>query len=243
MAVQSINVGVWLRDLDSVYRSNTIGSGTVALLQLLTLQQSQAHELVASLADDAFVQRGIKGWRADYARAQWYLGWFVARLKAIVDTPDELKATRALRIWNDIAAPILRGDYTAELATAAAAAGQTGPMRRKNGRDWTDGGKDFGQAYASATLWNQAAAATDLPEARAPGFVANALVAWLTEVAHQLETSAPGEDATLRDHTVKVLRDLAAAPAAILAAAGVTPTVLVAGGVLALLVLLVLLRR
>lgn len=241
MSVEQINVAVWLRGLANVYETDTIGGGTVALLRLLALQLAHAHDLVGSLSDDAFVQRGIASWRRDYDRAQWFMGWLVRRLDQIADSTDDEPATRALRIWNDVARPILEGHYTAELCTAAVAAGHA--MRLANGRDCADGGKDFGVAFASATLWNQAAAATDLPQARDAGWATNLYVAWLTEVAHQLEVSAPGEDPTLRDRTVEVLRALAATPAALLRTIGISPWTVAAGAALLLALAWWLARR
>lgn len=249
MAVQQINIGVWLRDLDKVYQAdagaheNSVATGTIALLKLITLQLAQAHELVASLSDDAYVQRNIKGWRDDYASAQARLGWMLARLDEIV-TGTKDPSTRALEIWHDIAAPILQGDYPATMMSKLVERGPAGTrgIRPKNGKDWSDGGKGFGEAFNAATLWNQAAASTDAIEVRAPGWAANAVAAWLTETARQLEASAPGEDKTLRDHTVVVLKELAAAPGAILAAAGISPTVVVVG-LVAVVALIILLRR
>lgn len=242
MAAQQINIGVWKRDLDEVYRSATVGAGSVALLQLINLQLGSAHEMVGGISDDAFAQRNIVDWRKAYSASNWRLGWMIRKLQSIADDKTMLHATRALTIWNFVGRPVLEGLYPAEMIEEIDAAGMAYGIRPVNGRDWKDGGKSFGEAFAAATLWNQAAVASnfDATHALNPGWAANMVGAWLTETARQLEQSAPGEAPTIADATVVVLKRLAAAPGDILRAVGISPVVVVVtvAGVLTVLYLL-----
>ncbi len=204
---QQINIGVWHRDLASVFEAGKVGPGVVALLQLMNLQLGGAHEMVGGLSDDAYVQRGLKSWRDDYAAVNGRLGWYLARLKEIVDR-GATDATRAIDLWTLIARPVLQGEFRKDivddLRTKRLLRGIT--VR-------TDGsGKSFGDAIAAATLWNQAAAVYEHDAHLGTGWATNIYRSWLTETARQLERSAPGEDATLADRTIEVLRDLADAP-------------------------------
>lgn len=235
---QQINIGVWKRDLGEVYRSNTIGAGSVALLQLINLQLGQAATMVGALSDDAFIQRGIKDWRRGYDASNWRLAWMIRKLQAIAE--DKLHANRALSIWNFVGRPVLEGLYPAEMMEAIAAAGMDFGIRPVNGVNWKDGGKSFGEAFAAATLWNQAAAVSDFDATLGTGWATNVVRSWLTETARQLERSAPGEDPTIADATVKVLNRLAEAPGDILRAVGISPVVVVVtiAGVVTILYLL-----
>ena len=243
MAAQQINIGVWQRDLDEVYRSNTIGGGSVALLQLINLQLGSAHDLVGGMSDDAFQQRNIAGWRDDYTAANARLGWMIKRLQTIAGGGANA-ATRALEIWNFIGRPVLQGRYPAEMMEQLAAIKATRTIRPVNGRDWSDGGQSFGEAFGAATLWNQAAEASnfDATHAKDPSWATNMVGAWLTETARQLERSAPGEDPTIADATVVTLRRLAETPGDILRAVGISPVVVVAGAALVAVTLYALTR-
>jgi hypothetical protein len=235
---QQLNIGVWKRDLAEVYRSNTVGAGSVALLQLINLQLGQASTMIGALSDDAFVQRGIKDWRIAYNASNWRLGWMIRKLQSIAE--DKLHATRALSIWNYVGRPVLEGLYPADMMAEIDAAGMAYGIRPVNGRDWSDGGKSFGEAFAAATLWNQAATVSDFDATLGTGWATNVVRSWLTETARQLEQSAPGEAPTIADATVVVLRRLADAPGDILRAVGISPVMVAVtiGGVLVVLYLL-----
>jgi hypothetical protein len=239
VSVQQLNIGEWLRDLRKTWTAGENGPGAVALLSLINLQIGQAYELVGGLGDSTYVQRGIVRWRDDYVAINTRLAYMIAKLKEILDEPEA--TTRELAIYNFIARPILDGEYPQEYLTEVAAANIKGlrGIRNKPG----GGGKGFGDAFAAGTLWNQAAQASDTDIHPAPGWATNLYAAWLTEVAHQLETSAPGEDPTARDRTVTVLKEIAASPGALIRALGIDPTYVVGGVVAAVVLLALVLRR
>lgn len=242
MAEQQIEIGAWKKGLAQVFESNTIGGGAVALLQVLNLQLGQANEMIATISADAFVQRDLDDWRKAYTAANFRLGWMIARLKTIVDGGAD-ESTRALEIWNFIGAPVLQGRYPAEMAEAFAAGNATAGITPRNGKDWSEGGQGFGEAFAAATLWNQAAVASNFAATQGSGWAHSVVAGWLTETARQLERTAPGEKPTIADATVVVLRRLAAAPGDLLRAVGLDPWLIGLGVGLTLVTLFVLTRR
>lgn len=233
----AINIGVWHKDLRATFELAPVGPGSVALLELLNLQQAQALTYVAGLSQDIFIERGLGSWTEDMAGAQERLAWMVAKLASIVGSSDNYEV-KLVAIYNFIARPVLDGLYPQAMLDALSPVGRRGIIRKPDG-----GGKGFGDAFVSATLWNQAVVAGDIDRKLGNDWATNAVREVLTKAAIQLEKSAPGEDATLVDVVGDKLRALADVPGDVLRAitGGWLPVVV--GGVVVGGVLYLLLRR
>ncbi len=232
-----INVAVWHNDLRDVYNAAKTGAGAVAVLEVINLQLAQAAGWVADVTDDVFIEKSLANWREDYAAAQARLGVLVTELRRIIDSADTL-SNKALAIHNFIARPVLDGIYPKDLVAKFPTLGKRG-LTLQPGGTW----KGQGDAYWSATLWNQAVIAGDINRKLGSDWATNAIRGTLTKVAEQLATSAPGEDPTAADAVIKALQKVADAPGDIFrAVTGLSPIV-VAGAAAVVLVLAVILTR
>ena len=203
----------WIAGLRAVYNSDPTGAGGVALLKILVLQLAQAHDMVAGMSNDAFIQRGFVTWRDDWDAVNVRVGWMIGKLQRIVDSGNP-REVQLVEIHNFVARPILDGLYPAEMLAGVSAANPSGlrGIRMRPG----GGGKSFGDAFASATLWNQAASVGDLDRAQGSGWAANAIRSLLTTVEVQLQRSAPREQPTWADAASKAIDKIKDAPAALL---------------------------
>lgn len=232
-----INVAVWHNDLRDVYNSAKRGAGAVAVLEVINLQLAQAAEWTADITDDVFIEKALTSWREDHAAAQARLTVLVAELATIIGS-DDTESVKVLRIYNFIARPTLDGIYPRELVAKFDAVGRRGLVLQPGG-SW----KGQGDAYWSATLWNQAVIAGDINRKLGSDWATNAIRGTLTKVAEQLATSAPGEDPTAADAAIKALQKIADAPGDLFRlVTGVSPWVVV-GVAAAGLTLAVILTR
>lgn len=227
-----IDLGVWTKDLRRTFDTSPLGSGAVALLSILNLQLGQSASYVSDLSGDLFVERGLGSWPADHEAATLRLRWMVAKLETIASS-DDPREVKLAAIYNYVARPVLDGLYPADMLAELPASAKRGIIVMSDGR-----GKGFGDAVVSASLWNQAVVAGDIDRRFGKAAGLDAIRAVLTQVAVQLETSAPGEDPTWADQTIAQLKVLAAAPGKILAAVG-GPNLLLYGAIAAAVVFLV----
>lgn len=219
-----IVLGVWLPDLRATYETGRIWSGGQALLQVLGAQLEQASGYVAGLSGDVMLERGLGSWQADFVASVERLRYMATKFTEIARSadPPELKL---VAMQNYIAGPILDGRYPAPMLAALAPEYKRGILVLPDGS-----GKGFGDAAASASLWNQAVVASDFDHTWTRGVLEDAVRRMLTTAAVQVEESAPGEYTTLADVTGDSLRALADAPGKILAAVGIgSGTLLVVG--------------
>ena len=240
MAMQEKNptrllIPQWHRATRETFESDKIGAGAVGLLSMINLLQGQSAGYVADLSGDQFIARGLGSWHDDWSAVSARLTWMVAKLGDIAASgdPDEVKL---VAIYNYVARPVLDGNYPADMIAALPAIAQRGIRTLPDGS-----GTGFGDAVWSATLWNQAVVAGDLDRKLGAGWARDAVRSLLTQVATQLERSAPGDAPTAADLTVGVLQRIAKAPGQILAAVGgpnlmLWAGVAVAGGVALFLV-------
>ena len=232
-----INIPTWHRDLRETFNTNKLGSGAVALLELINLQLGQAASYVGGLTGDVFVQRGLGSWQDDFEASSARLTWMVGKLNEIVTGSDPAEV-KLIAIYNYVAAPVLDGLYPADMLAALPRIALRGIFVMPDGR-----GKGFGDAVASATLWNQAVVAGDVDRKLGTGWANNAIRSMLTQVAVQLGRSAPGEPTTAADVTAAYLDALAAAPGKMLRAVGGTNVLLYGGIAVAAVLALVVATR
>lgn len=213
-----IIIPTWLADLRSVYESSRIGPGAVGLLELLDVQLEQAKGYVDQLSGDVFVERGLGSWREDHAASVARWEWMATRFAEIVGRGDPAEV-RLIEIENFIAAPILRGRYPAPMMAALQPEHRRGIITQSDGS-----GVGFGDAVASATLWNSAVVAADIDGKLGPlggrTAIEDSIRRMFSRAATQVRLSAPGEDPTLADATASTLETLAAAPGQLLQAIG-----------------------
>lgn len=222
-----IDIPTWLNDLRQVYDTSPITKGAQALLLLLNLQLEQAATYIGDLSGDGLVEAGIGQWRADFAASVERLRYMANRYSEIQTSGDNAE-TRLVAVFNFIAQPILRGVYPAPMVSALLPEYRRGIIVRPDGS-----GTGFGDAVASATLWNQAVIAGDIDNRLSPlggrTFIEDGIRRMFTRVREQVSTSAPGEDPTLADATAETLDKLAAAPGALLKALGASNLLLYVG--------------
>jgi hypothetical protein len=233
----AINIPTWHRDLRATFETNKIGSGAVALLELINLQLAQAASYVGGLTGDLFVQRGLGSWPDDYEASSARLTWMVAKLNEIVSGSDPAEV-KLVAIYNYVASPVLDGLYPADMLASLPQIGRRGIYVMPDGR-----GKSFGDAIASATLWNQAVVAGDVDRKLGDGWASNAIRSMLSQAATQIGRSAPGEPTTAADVTAGYLDALAAAPGKLLRAVGGTNVLLYGGIAVAAVLALVVATR
>lgn len=209
-----IVIPVWLKDLRATFETAPGASGSQALLMLLALQYDQTVAMVQQLSDDAFVLRGLKSFAADLRASYARTKYLARRYLEIVESNDPL-ALKLVNVRNYIAGPILDGRYPADMMAALNPEDRRGIIMQPGG-----GGRGFGDAVFSATLWNQAAVVGDFDAKLGGDWATNAMRELFSTVAMNLEESAPGDDPTLRDVTIDTLRKVADAPGALLKAVG-----------------------
>ena len=236
-APPQINVGEYLRNLRRIFDTQPVGRGTLALLEMVSLQLSQAAGWLAQLSPDAIVQRSAQPLIDDVKAAQERLGYMLTKSRAIVDSTDPHEV-KLLSLYGFVAKPILDGVYGAPMMAELPISARRGITLQPGGT-----GKSFGDAFVAATSWNQAVVAANVDASMGRGWAADLLRESISKIAVQLQLSAPGEDPTAADATVNALRQLAAAPGALLqAVTGFSPRALLIAGVV-LVVLVVALRR
>lgn len=201
-----IDLAAWVKGMRGIFDTAPIGNGAVALLEVLNLQLGQSASYVGDLTGDVFIQRGLGSWQDDHAAVSARLSWMVTKLQSIVSSADPYEV-KLVAIFNYIAQPILNGVYPADMVAELPAIGKRGIVVMTDGR-----GKSFGDAVASASLWNQAAVAGDMDRKLGNTWVQDALRSVFTQAAIQLQRSAPGEPTTSADVTVAALEAAAAAP-------------------------------
>lgn len=235
-----INVAAWHNDLRATYEAGKIGPGAVALLEVINLQLAQAATWTADVTEDVYIERALVSFNEDLAASRARLAWLVNKLAEIVAS-ETIEANKVLAIHNWIARPVLDGHYPADMLSSPSLdrVALRGIAVKPDGS-----GKGMGEAYYSATLWNQAVIAGDINRKLGTGWATDAIRGVLTTVATQLERSAPGEDTTAADAVAEKLRDLADAPGAIFrAVTGSSAWVLVPMLLAGVLVLVLVLRR
>lgn len=231
-----INVAVYLRDLRAIFETQPVGRGSLALLEMVSLQLSQAAGWLAQLSPDAIVQRSAQPLIDDVAAAQARLGYMLSKASAIASSAD-VYATKLLQIYTFVANPILNGVYAPEMMRDLPQSARRGITLQPGGQ-----GKSQGEAFIAATSWNQSVVAANVDASMGRGWAADLLRESISKIAVQLQLSAPGEDPTAADATVAAVRQLAAAPGALLQAiTGVSPRALLIAGVV-IVVLVVAIR-
>lgn len=168
-----------------------------------------AREMWASMSPEVYIERGLRQWKRDLSR-------HLNQLDMLNKTGiKEAKAGKFDRVDRDFVRPFLDGVW-GEWVVANYAAEPDGRPPPEDavfpptaGPELIDGKTLWkARAYAaeSAMLWNQVAVAWSFDRELGAN---DRLGIIFTDVASQLEESAPGEDPTLRDKAVKFLRDTA----------------------------------
>lgn len=214
---QQINIPTWLADLRAVYETNPTASGALALIDVLVLQHDQVVANLAGLSDDAFIEHGLTsgGFDADLSALRARLLWMATRYGQIQASGNTGEVELA-EVYNFVARPILDGRYPQEMLDGLNPEDRRGIVQLPDG----GGGKGFGDAVASATLWNQAAVAGNFDARLGKGWAIESMREIISNAAKQVAASAPGENPTLRDVTADALQDIADAPGALLRAVG-----------------------
>lgn len=219
-----INVAVWHDDLRGIFETEELGAGALALVEIVALQLDQARGFVEGLSGDVLLERGLGEWQQDYDAAAARIGWIATKFKRISEGP-ETPEVKLAAVWNFVARPILDGVYPTAMMADLPAFAKRGITAQGDGS-----GRGMGEAYGSATLWNQAVTASDLDHHYSDDFLTNAYRKMLSNVVVELQRSAPTEQPTWADKTVVAVEAVADAPRALLEAIGVT-SLLVWGGV------------
>jgi hypothetical protein len=200
-AVQ-LNVSVWHDDLREVFGSSELGAGALALVQIVMLQLDQAKGMVDGLSGDVFVERGLGTWKEDYDASFARIVWIADKLRKISESSDG-KEVKLAAVYNFVARPILDGLYPKEMLDELPTFAKRNITAKSDG-----GGEGVGEAYASATLWNQAAVAGQFDNAQSNDWLSDRYREILSEAIVKIQTSAPGETPTWGDATVKVIEKI-----------------------------------
>lgn len=237
VVVPQVEVSNWKKAVEGIFAANkTSGRGTLAIIAMVDDLRFKALGVRNPISDDIYIARGLGNWDERAAALGMRVGYYLAELKRLLEPMDA--AIRWSMMYTRIVAPILYGKFPAvmfdELPTSATAGIRIG----------ADGnGSSFGDAVESATLWNQAVWARQSDDL-APWWAISEFRGVMTEASRQLELSAPGEDPTATDAVVNALKKAGDGAAGLFDAVGGNTLVkVVLGGVFALGVLYVFIKR
>lgn len=194
-----VNVSAWRNLLAQVWSANRNVSGAVAILSLLSQQAGQVVTKRHELAGDYFVTRGLGEFDARFEGLMRRLTWYTDELVRIAH--DEA-GVRVDELIANIIGPIINGDFPKGFGNADARL-RDGLTLQSDG-SWSSDG----DATLSASSWNQVmeAWATDR-EIRDSTWVPDAVLDWWSNVEHDLDEKAPGEEKTATDHVRDAMRD------------------------------------
>jgi hypothetical protein len=175
-----VNAPAWRNLLKEVWDANQNVSGAIALVSLLSQQALQASTMRSVVAGNYFTTRGLGDWDSRFNALLSRLTFYTAEIERVAHG-EYGEPLAQLVGW--VVDPILDGMFI------------------KGGEQIK---MSFGDAVEYAMLWNMAATAKITKEGLnastvLPEFVTN----WFSQVAHDLERSAPGEDPTNADAVIE----------------------------------------
>lgn len=220
-----VDVGRYMTLVRRVALVQQTGAGALAVLAMTRKMANLAASLRAKVdVSDGAVARTARAWDASMAGLQLRLAFYDAAFTRGRRISDP--ATGRLVVFAQVTVPLILGQWTNDLATAVGP--ETNGLRRTK-----DGWAGPADALTSASLVNQVIELARFSNDQSEAFGQSVLSA-MTDVALQLERSAPGEEPTFGDAAVRAAGVVSSGAASVLATAkgAATTVLLVAGGVL-----------